>query len=78
MGYRKMNYRMVGNAVVPPLIAALAGSVLDCTDIALPLSPGEVNDWVKQGRLVAVALSMASARQHPAQVPRGCLLPTEY
>eukprot|EP00537_Pseudo-nitzschia_pungens_P015738 CAMPEP_0172401090 /NCGR_PEP_ID=MMETSP1061-20121228/48726_1 /TAXON_ID=37318 /ORGANISM="Pseudo-nitzschia pungens, Strain cf. pungens" /LENGTH=477 /DNA_ID=CAMNT_0013134613 /DNA_START=560 /DNA_END=1990 /DNA_ORIENTATION=+ len=35
MGYRKEQYRAIGNAVCPPLIAALAGAVLDrCPNLA--------------------------------------------
>ncbi|KAG7372234.1 C-5 cytosine-specific DNA-methylase [Nitzschia inconspicua] len=78
MGYCKMIYRMVGNAVCPPLVAALAGSVLDCTDIELPQSPDGTNDWVVRGRLVAIALAKAATRAQPAPVPRGCLTPIEY
>jgi C-5 cytosine-specific DNA methylase len=78
MGYRKMNYRMIGNAVCPPLIAALAGSILDCIDIALPQSSRKNRDWETEGRIVAIALAKATTKSQPAPVPRGCLLPTEY
>jgi hypothetical protein len=76
MGYRKMNFRSIGNAVCPPLIAALAGSVLDCCSEIPPPHQG-TRDWVKHGMIVAIALAKAATRP-PALVPRGCLLPTEY
>jgi len=69
MGYRKEQYRAIGNAVCPPLIAALAGAVLDrCPNLAV-----EDCDWVHKGREVAVQLAMAATRP-PADLPRGCLL----
>lgn len=66
-------YRAIGNAVCPPLIAALAGAVLDrCPDIAV----GD-DDWVQKGREIAVQLAIAATRPLPAEVPRGCLPPTQ-
>jgi hypothetical protein len=76
MGYTKMNFRSIGNAVCPPLIAALAGSVLDCCPGVPPPQQG-TQDWVQLGRIVAIALAKAATRP-PASVPRGCLLRTEY
>lgn len=79
MGYVKMNFRSIGNAVCPPLIAALAGSVLDCCEgVLLPRASEGEQDWVTRGRLVAIALAKAATRPQPAKVPPGCLLPTEY
>jgi len=71
MAYRKENYRMIGNAVCPPLIAALAGSVLDAAGI---MRPG-MSSWTEEGRRVAIDLSRASLRSRRADVPMGCLVP---
>ena len=70
MAYRKMIYRMCGNAVCPPVIAALAGSVLDCCDI-----PGRSDtDWIQFGRSIAIALVLEATREVPVSLPRGCLV----
>jgi hypothetical protein len=59
--------------VCPPLIAALAGAVLDrCPNLA-----AQDHDWRYQGIELAVQLSLAATRSVPANVPRGCLLPNE-
>ena len=71
MAYRKENYRMIGNAVCPPLIAALAGSVLDVAGIERPCA----TSWTDEGRRVAIDLSLASLRPRRAEVPMGCLVP---
>ena len=71
MAYRKENYRMIGNAVCPPLIAALAGSVLDAAGIVRP----NMSSWTAEGRRVAIDLSRASLRPRRAEVPMGCLVP---
>jgi hypothetical protein len=76
MGYRKMHFRSIGNAVCPPLIAVLAGSVLDCCQGVPPPQHGN-GDWVNLGRIVAIALAKAATRPS-AIVPQGCLLATEY
>jgi DNA (cytosine-5)-methyltransferase 1 len=58
MAFIKEQYRMLGNAVCPPVIAALAGAVLaHCETIA-----GFHNhkDWVAFGRTCAVELAMAA------------------
>jgi DNA (cytosine-5)-methyltransferase 1 len=78
MAYRKENYRMIGNAVCPPLIAALAGAVLD--HITICCCPNATDDsdhhdqhqhqhqhqhhidWVQKGRKVAVELAIAATR----------------
>lgn len=77
MAYRKENYRMIGNAVCPPLVAVLAGAVLDHCAVP-PLKPNDKDehhcDWVQQGRKVAVELAMSATRSEPVCVPRGCLV----
>jgi DNA (cytosine-5)-methyltransferase 1 len=87
MGYRKQHYRMIGNAVCPPLIAALAGAVLEvCLDVPPPAdcdTDGDDNsqagqDWVQRGREVAIELALAATREDYASLPRGCLAPREY
>lgn len=66
-------YRAIGNAVCPPLIAALAGAVLDrCPNLAV-----RDHDWLHRGQEIAVQLAMSAARSKPAEVPRGCLLQHE-
>ncbi|KAL3922325.1 MAG: hypothetical protein SGILL_002268 [Bacillariaceae sp.] len=75
MGYRKMHYRMIGNAVCPPLIAVLAGSVLDrCIDV----TPGDEKDWVQLGIDIGIALATEATRAEQATVPWGCLVLGEY
>jgi site-specific DNA-cytosine methylase len=74
MAYRKMHYRMCGNAVCPPVIAALAGSVLDCCRITCSREEG----WVQHGRSVAIVLALEATRKSPATLPRGCLVLGEY
>jgi C-5 cytosine-specific DNA methylase len=54
-------YSMFGNAVCPPVIAAIAGAVLDRASIG----SSEVScDWVQRGRQVAIDLA------HRATLPR--------
>jgi len=66
-------YRAIGNAVCPPLIAALAGAVLDrCPNLAM-----HDIDWVQRGQEVAVQLAMAATRHKLADLPRGCLVSNE-
>jgi len=73
MAYRKENYRMIGNAVCPPVIAVLAGAILDhCRP-----RPKDYRDWVERGREVAIALAISATRSEPAHVPRGCLVRRE-
>lgn len=74
MAYRKMHYRMCGNAVCPPVIAALAGSILDCCDVPCSREEG----WLYAGRSVAIALALEATRDSPAMLPRGCLVLGEY
>lgn len=57
----------------PPLIAALAGAVLDrCSDFG-----AKKNDWLQRGLEVAVQLATAATRSEPALLPRGCTLPND-
>jgi hypothetical protein len=72
MAYRKQFYRMFGNAVCPPMIAALAGAVLDHCKLS-----GSNLDWTEKGLTVAVALSMAATRSKPVPQPSGCLVPKD-
>ncbi|KNC75036.1 hypothetical protein SARC_12431 [Sphaeroforma arctica JP610] len=56
--YLKEQYRMLGNAVCPPVITALAGSVLArCTGT---LGHRNRDDWASTGVEVAVALSLGA------------------
>jgi len=71
MAYRKEQYRAIGNAVCPPLIAVLAGAVLDqCPNLAV-----QDYDWIHRGQEIAVQLAMAATRSTLSKVPRGCLSP---
>ncbi|KAL3791594.1 hypothetical protein HJC23_012184 [Cyclotella cryptica] len=80
MAHRKEAYRMLGNAVCPPLIAALAGSVLDAARVALPMPQSQdcrdlCHDyWIERGRRTAVALAHAALRPTPAPLPAGCIV----
>mmetsp|Transcript_62678 Transcript_62678/g.152579 ORF Transcript_62678/g.152579 Transcript_62678/m.152579 type:complete len:1219 (+) Transcript_62678:11-3667(+) len=75
MAYRKEHYRMVGNAVCPPVIASISGAVLDRIMVNVPADI----DYVSRGRRVAMQLAAASLRPGKrAPLPIGCLLPTEY
>jgi DNA (cytosine-5)-methyltransferase 1 len=76
MAYRKQYYRMFGNAVCPPLIAALAGAVLDCCHLSVQDDDGTI-DWVRKGHDTAIQLAMAATRPSgPVRLPVGCLIPT--
>ena len=77
MAYRKMHYRMFGNAVCPPLIAILAGSVLSkCQFEKYQHQPEEI-DWTTKGRHIAVQLAYRATRNKPVKLPRGCLVPKD-
>lgn len=56
----------------PPLIAVLAGAVLD----RCPNLDSQDKDWVHHGREIAVNLAVAATRPKAA-VPRGCISPYE-
>jgi DNA (cytosine-5)-methyltransferase 1 len=59
MAHVKEQYRMLGNAVCPPVIAALAGAILAlCPDIAGYDYHG---DWIEWGRTCAVDIAMSAA-----------------
>ncbi|KAL7543558.1 hypothetical protein ACHAXR_012838 [Thalassiosira sp. AJA248-18] len=75
MAHRKEGYRMIGNAVCPPLIAALAGRVLDavCVEMGKDTSSDETN-WTVRGRRVAMDLACAVVRSSPVSMPAGCLI----
>jgi len=72
MAYRKQCYRMLGNAVCPPLIAALAGSALDAAGVKMDRD--SIISWTQQGLDVAIMLSSAALRPGPSlPLPAGCL-----
>jgi len=61
---------MVGNSVCVPLIAALAGSVLDAG-----LETDKKNtSWTAKGRQAAIDLACASLCPSPVNLPAGCLI----
>ena len=71
MAYRKQCFRMLGNAVCPPLIASLAGSVLDAAVVANDM---KTKTWTQQGLDVAIKLSQAALRPSSSlPLPAGCL-----
>ena len=89
MAYRKQCYRMLGNAVCPPLIAALAGSVLDAIDVQMrddvdvdiKTKAKAKGCWTEKGRGVAIKLACQSLRpEQSLPLPAGCLisLQTKY
>ena len=61
MAYCKEQYRMIGNAVCPPLIAALAGAVLDRVLTRKP--PCGTSNWVEWGRYVAVGIAYQATKK---------------
>jgi hypothetical protein len=73
MAYRKEYYRMLGNAVCPPLIAALAGAVLEHCELS-SCSDENVVDWVQKGQDAALRLAKAATRSTPARLPQGCMV----
>mmetsp|Transcript_3476 Transcript_3476/g.8834 ORF Transcript_3476/g.8834 Transcript_3476/m.8834 type:complete len:583 (-) Transcript_3476:337-2085(-) len=72
MAHRKEGYRMLGNAVCPPLIAALAGSVLDAAGIEMKGIYDK--NWTSKGRCVAIDMACASLRSNLVALPAGCLI----
>lgn len=75
MAHRKEGYRMVGNAVCPPLMAALAGSVLEVAGISMGEDSSSLDaNWTVKGRQVAVDLARAALRPEPVPLPAGCLV----
>lgn len=78
MAYRKLHYRMFGNAVCPPVIAALAGAVLERCNIALDdEEKNSDNDWTRKGLDTGIALALAATKPLPCNLPRGCLVPND-
>ena len=77
MAWYKEQYRMFGNAVCPPLIAALAGAVLArCKDIS---GYEKHKDWEEWGRQTAIRLSFAATLQTPsATIPSVCVPATFF
>ncbi|KAL3774029.1 hypothetical protein ACHAWO_002772 [Cyclotella atomus] len=70
MAHRKEGYRMCGNAVCPPLIAALAGSVL----AAAAVEESKDECWTTKGRRIAVDLACAAIRGSQAKLPAGSIV----
>ncbi len=74
MAYRKMGYRMLGNAVCPPLVAALAGSVLEAAHITTRGDTDNTESWTTMGRRIAVELANAALCPDPVKLPPGCVV----
>jgi site-specific DNA-cytosine methylase len=72
MAHRKEGYRMIGNSVCPPLIASLAGSVLDTAGVNM--GKDDDKNWTTKGRNVAVDLACSALRTSPVPLPVGCLV----
>lgn len=75
----KEGYRMIGNSVCPPLIAALAGAVLDAIGVDMvkdKISPADDN-WTAKGIRVAIDLACCALRASPVPLPAGCLVSPE-
>ena len=71
----KEGYRMIGNSVCPPLIAALSGAVLDAIGINMvkdTISPDKT--WTAKGLRAAVALASSALRASPVPLSPGCLV----
>lgn len=71
IAYYKQFYRMFGNAVCPPLIAALAGCVLD--QLGLSLDARRIN-LVERGLRTAIYLAKEAERASSVVLPLGCLV----
>ena len=76
MAHRKEGYRMIGNSVCPPLISALAGSVLDAAGVNMEkaILSSEDKNWTAKGRSVAVDLACSALKATPVPLPAGCLV----
>lgn len=72
----KEGYRMIGNSVCPPLIAALSGAVLDAigVDMVNDTIPQAAENWRAQGLRVAIDLAWRAFRASPSSLPLGCLV----
>lgn len=66
MAYQKQFYRMFGNAVCPPLIAVLAGAVLEHGQV--------LEGGIEKGLATGVTLAMAATRDTVVAQPMGCLV----
>jgi hypothetical protein len=73
MAHLKEGYRMCGNAVCPPLIVALAGSVLDAA-AANHSKDSKDDSWTAKGRRIAVDLACAALRGSSAKLPAGSII----
>jgi hypothetical protein len=74
----KEGYRMIGNSVCPPLIAALSGAVLDAIGINMvkdTISPDK--NWTAKGLRVAIDLASCALRANPVPLSPGCLISPE-
>ena len=74
----KEGYRMIGNSVCPPLIAALSGAVLDAIGINMvkdTISPDK--NWTAKGLRVAIDLAFCALRASPVPLSPGCLVSPE-
>ena len=59
--YIKENYYMLGNAVCPPVIAAISGSILACVFQEMnDTSKGNNRDWSSFGLFKGIELSISS------------------
>ena len=74
MAYRKLYYRMFGNAVCPPIVAVIAGAVVD--ECQIFGSNGEHVDWTEQGLTTAIALGFMATRDTTVRLPLGCSVPS--
>eukprot|EP00980_Cylindrotheca_fusiformis_P010375 scaffold2306_cov132-Cylindrotheca_fusiformis.AAC.10 len=71
--YRLLPQRdMQGNAVCPPLVAALAGAVLAHCN----LNEGRI-DWVRKGRDTAIGIALSCTRTKHVDLPIGCQVELE-
>ena len=73
MAHIKEGYRMVGNSVCIPLIAALASAVLGAAGIEKE-SESVDHNWIEKGRRIAGEIASASLRSSPVHLPAGCLI----
>lgn len=74
----KEGYRVIGNSVCPPLIAALAGAVLNAIGVDMAkdtLSPDD--NWTAKGIRVAIDLACCALRASPVPLSAGCLVSPE-
>jgi DNA (cytosine-5)-methyltransferase 1 len=65
MARAKELYGMFGNAVCPPVIAALAGAVLDRCPAIAEFHQSSGDDWIVRGRTVAIRLAWDASLHGP-------------